>query len=74
METEQTIKGPRERRFERWVNIVGGIYLFSAMAIVLLVPYKIRGGIFFPSLLILCGLIAYKNRRVREIRQEEQTR
>ena len=73
MKTAHTTKGPRERRFERWVNIIGGIYIFSALAVMLFVPYKIRGDIFVPWFLILCGILAYKNWRVRKIRQEEQT-
>ncbi len=73
MKTEQDTKGRRERRFERWVNIIGGIYVFAAVAVVLFVPYKIRGDIFVPWFLGLCGIIAYKNRRLRKIRQEEQT-
>jgi len=67
-------KSPRERRFEMWVNVIGGIYIFSAMAVVLFVPHRIRGDIFLPWFLILCGGIAYKNRRLSKIRQEEQIR
>jgi hypothetical protein len=67
-------KSPRERRFELWVNIIGGIYIFSAMAVVLFVPHQIRGDIFLPWFLILCSGIVYKNRRLSKIRQEDQTR
>ena len=74
MKIEQTTKGPRERRFEMWVNIIGGIYVFSAMVVVLFVPHKIRGDIFLPWFLILSGGIAYKNRRLSKIRRDEQTR
>jgi len=70
----KTTKGPRERRFEMWVNIIGVVYIFSAMPVLLFVPYKIRGAIFVPWFLILCGGIAYKNRRVSKIRREEQAR
>ena len=78
MKTERTdcknTRGPRERRFEMWANIIGGIYIFSALAVILWVPYKIRGDIFLPYALILVGGIAYSNRRLSQIRQEEQTR
>ena len=57
-----------------WVGIIGGIYLCSALAAVLFVPYNIRGDIFIPFLLILCGGLAYKHRQLIKIRQEEQTR
>ena len=77
MKTEHTDsknrKNPRERRFEMWVNISGGIYILSAMAVVFFVPHKIRGDIFIPWFLILCGGIFYKNRRLSKIRQDEQT-
>jgi NhaP-type Na+/H+ or K+/H+ antiporter len=73
VDSENT-KSPRERRFEIWVGIIGGIYLLSALAVVLFVPHKIRGDIFIPFFLLLCTAIVYKNRRLAEIRQEEQTR
>jgi 4-hydroxybenzoate polyprenyltransferase len=57
-----------------WVNIIGGIYILSAMAVVLFVPHQIRGDIFLPGFLILCGGIVYKNRRLSKIRREEQAR
>jgi len=74
MKTEQHTKGPRERRFEMWINIIGGIYMLAALAVVIFVPHRIRGDICLPWFLILCGIVAYKNQRVRKIRQEEQTR
>jgi len=67
-----TTNSPRVRRFEMWVSIIGGIYLCSALAVVLFVPHKIRGDIFIPFLLILCGGLVYKQRRLNKIRQEEQ--
>ena len=74
MKTEQNAKGPRERRFEMWMNIIGGIYIISGIAVVIFGPDKIRRDIFVPWFLILCGILSYKTWRVRQIRQVEQTR
>jgi hypothetical protein len=74
MKTEQDTRGPRERRFEMRVNIIGCIYLLSAMAVVIFVPHKIRGDVFLPWFLILCGGIVFRNRRLIKLRREEQTR
>lgn len=78
MKTERTgcknPMGPRERRFEMWANIIGGIYICSSVAVVFLIPHKLRGDIFIPYFLILCGGIAHRNRRRNAIRREEQAR
>ena len=65
---------PRGRRFEIWADIIGGIYLVAALAVVLFIPHQIRGNIFLPWFLILLSGAIYKNRQLNKIRQEEQTR
>lgn len=74
MKTEQNGKGPRERRFEMWADILGGTFFLAGLAAELFVPYEIRGDIFVPWFVIFSSIISYKYWQVRRIRQEEQAR